>query len=369
MLNKKVNKISKKSRVLLVPLDWGLGHATRCIPLIKELQQLNCEVFIGAEKSVKSLLQHEFQQLIFIELPGYRVRYAKTGYWLPLKMIVQIPGILLHIIQEHYWLKKVKKNFKIDAIISDNRFGLYDKAIPSVYITHQLLIKTGNHFTEKIAQKIHYWFIKKFTHCWIPDFEHQPNIAGELSYSKNIPGNASFIGCLSRFEKIPSSIKKEGILVLLSGPEPQRSIFENIMLGQVASYTGKVLLVRGLPGADEKQINSGMDDHVTIKNHLPAAQLNEAINGAEWVICRSGYTTIMDLVKLGQKAILVPTPGQTEQEYLADYLMKEKFFFSIKQELFVLKDAIQKANQVNFSIPSFNMNRYKDEVKHFVESI
>ncbi len=369
MLNKKVNKISKKSRVLLVPLDWGLGHATRCIPLIKELQKLNCEVIIGAEKSVKSLLQHEFQQLIFIDLPGYRVSYSKTSFWLPLKIFVQIPGILLRIIQEHFWLKKVKKKFKIDAIISDNRFGLYLKATPSVYITHQLLIKTGNHFTEKFSQKIHYWFIKKYAHCWVPDFKEQPNVAGELSYPKKIPGNASFIGCLSRFEKPLSPIKKEGILVLLSGPEPQRSIFENILLSQLTGYTGKVLFVRGLPGANERQLESGQHNNLTFKNHLPAHQLNEAINAAEWVICRSGYTTIMDLVKLGQKAILVPTPGQTEQEYLADYLMKEKFFFAAKQETFVLKNALQKAGQSNFNIPSFNMEQYKQAIKMFVESI
>ncbi|MEO6232272.1 MAG: glycosyltransferase [Ferruginibacter sp.] len=369
MLNKKVNKISKKNRVLLVPLDWGLGHATRCIPLIKELQELGCEVIVGAEKSVKSLLQHEFQQLIFIDLPGYRIRYSKTSYWLPLKIMVQIPGIIFNITREHFWLKKVKKKFKIDAIISDNRFGLYLKATPTVYITHQLLIKTGSHFTEKIAQKIHYWFIKKYTYCWVPDFEEQPNLAGELSCPKKLPGNTSFIGCLSRFEKQPLTIKKEGILLLLSGPEPQRTIFENILLSQLNTYDGKILFVRGLPGKDEKLPEPGCCDNVTIKNHLPADQLNDAINAAEWVICRSGYTTIMDLVKLGQKAILIPTPGQTEQEYLADYLMKEKFFFAAKQDKFVLKDAIEMAGKFNFYIPSFNMNQYKKEVKLFVESI
>ncbi|MEO5891711.1 MAG: glycosyltransferase [Ferruginibacter sp.] len=372
MIEKKINKIAQKNNVLVVPLDWGLGHATRCIPLIRQFIANGCNVIIAAENATKSLLQHEFQQLTFIPFRGYRIGYSRNSNRLPFKILSQLPGLLLNVYREHKWLKKVVKNYSINAVIADNRFGLYYSGVPTVYITHQLLIKTGRNFTEKIAQRIHYWFIKKYTFCWVPDFEGVKNIAGDLSHPPNKPSNITYIGCLSRFEKTAPAGKKYDALILISGPEPQRSIFENLLLQQLPHYDGNILLVRGLPGTNEspeKVIGLSSRDRLTIKNHLSAEELNKALEQAELVISRSGFTSIMDFVKLQQKAILVPTPGQTEQEYLALHLMKQDIFFATSQDGFILTDALKQAADFPFTIPSFNMEQYKKVVDEFVRSL
>ncbi|MBC7890439.1 MAG: glycosyl transferase family 28 [Ferruginibacter sp.] len=373
MIDKIINKSSKKNCILLVPLDWGLGHATRCIPLIREFEANGCEVIIAAENPVKSLLQHEFQHLTFIPLKGYGIRYSVKSHWLPLKILSQLPRILHRIYKEHKWLKKVVKKYSVTAIISDNRFGLYHSHIPSVYITHQLLIKTGGTFSEKIARQIHGWFINKYTFCWIPDFEGMINIGGELSHPSIYPSNTKFIGCLSRFEKKAGFEKNNDLLIIISGPEPQRTIFEELLLPQLRQYKGKTLVIRGLPGIEENDKNAlginTANSHLVIKNHLSARELNDEIEQSALIISRSGYTTIMDLIKLKQKAVLVPTPGQTEQEYLAGHLMKQHFFFTTRQAGFILTDVLKQAAEFPFAVPFFDMDQYKKVVYQFVQTL
>ncbi|MEO6731200.1 MAG: glycosyltransferase [Ferruginibacter sp.] len=373
MISKNINKISKEKSILIVPLDWGLGHATRCIPLIKEFQAIGCNVIIAAEGAVKSLLENEFQQVIIIPCPQYRITYTKEKHWLALKILSQAPKILLAIYKEHMWVKKIVKKYSIDAVVSDNRFGLYQPGVPSVYITHQLLIKTGNYISEKILQKIHFGFIKKYTACWIPDFETTENIAGKLSHPAIPPINIGYIGGLSRFNKKEWAKNKYDLLIIISGPEPQRTIFEKILLHQLQQYNGKALLIRGLPGCKETKEKTTpattTNLELSIKNHLSAEHMTDAIESATMVISRSGYTTVMDLIKLKQKAILVPTPGQTEQEYLASYLMEQHFFYTTSQDGFLLSEALKNANDFNFIIPSFDMEQYKKVVKDFVQSL
>ncbi|MCW3092186.1 MAG: glycosyl transferase family 28 [Ferruginibacter sp.] len=373
MILKKINKSTKKRSILVVPLDWGLGHATRCIPLIKELLLNDCDVIIAAEKTTKSLLQLEFQHLTFIPLKGYHIHYSKKGNGLALTLLSQIPQILLAIYREHQWLKKVVKKYTINAILADNRFGLYHSSLPSVYITHQLLIKTGSRLSEQIAQKIHYWFIRKYSQCWVPDFEGTQNIAGELSHPSKLPPRTHYIGCLSRFEKIEGVQKKYDLLIMISGPEPQRTIFEKLLLIQLEHFQGKALLVRGLPLGDKKSNlpawTNAESSQVVIKNHLSATELNLVVQQADLVICRSGYTTIMDLAKLGQKAILVPTPGQTEQEYLATHLMKEQLFYAAAQEGFSLTAAIKNAAGFPLALTTPGMEQFKRTVYDFVQSL
>jgi len=341
--------------------------------LIKQFLANGCEVIIAGETTVTLLLEHEFQQLTFIPLRGYRIRYSKKRAWLPLTILAQIPGIILSIYREHKWIKKVVKKYAINAIIADNRFGLCHPGISSVYITHQLLIKTGINFTEKIIQKIHFWFIKKYTRCWVPDFEGNNNAAGELSHPLNYPSNVEYIGCLTRFEKKENLPKMYDLLILISGPEPQRTIFEKLILYQLQFYIGKAMLVRGLPGTIEKPENKPTltegSSQLVLKNHLTAPELNMAIQQSQMVISRSGYTTIMDLMKLQQSAILVPTPGQTEQEYLAGHLLKQHFFYTAAQSGFVLNDVLKKVDDFDFATPSFDMEQYKKVVREFVLSL
>lgn len=362
---KKFNTKNRKLRILVAPLDWGLGHTTRCIPIIREFQDQNCDVFIAAEGATEALLRSEFLNARFLSLRGYRIRYprhANLKFWL----LAQLPRLLLTSWRENRWLKKIIKEHNIDAIVSDNRFGLYNSQITSIYITHQLKIITGNRLTEKIAQKLHYYIIGKFNACWVPD-QHEGGLGGELSHPEKMPQNVKYIGPLSRFDRIPGLQKKYDLLVTLSGPEPQRSIFEKMILKDLKSINGSILLVRGLPGS--KKNISHDNAGVTIVNHLSAAELNLVMQQSHITISRSGYTTIMDLLKVGQKAILIPTPGQTEQEYLARYLQEKQIFMSAEQNKFSLCNALSELQNKDLHLPDIDMNQYKAVITEFVESM
>jgi uncharacterized protein (TIGR00661 family) len=363
--NNFITKLSKP-RILVAPLNWGLGHATRCIPIIKELIKQNCEVIIAADGTPYFLLKEEFPTTVFLRINGYNVQYSRNKKWLSSKLLLQVPKIIYSNWKENAWLKKTISEYRIDAVISDNRFGAHNKKIPSVYITHQLHIKTGNAFSERIAQKIHYHFIKKYSNCWVPDLEEN-GLAGELSHQANIPSNVLYIGPLSRFEKIKDVHIIYNLLISLSGPEPQRTIFEEMILNQLKTFEKKVLLVRGLPG-DYKKLQSDKES-IEIANHLSTEELNMVFQQSEMILSRSGYSTIMDLVELGKNAILVPTPGQTEQEYLAHYLMEKKYFYSVQQDNFSLETAIAQASSFPFINPVSSTGNYKKVISEFVLSL
>jgi uncharacterized protein (TIGR00661 family) len=360
-----------KKRVLLAPLDWGLGHATRCIPIVYDLIQQDVEVIIAAEGKIKVLLENAFPGYSFVFLKGYNITYSKAGLLLPLKLLVQLPKIFWRIYAENRWLKRIIKAYKIDAVISDNRPGLYHPAIPCIYITHQLKIKTGNNFTERLAQKIQYHFINKYTACWVPDNEAvENNFAGDLSHPKKLPKTpVKYIGTLSRFEKSIQE-KKYDLLFLISGPEPQRTVFENLALAQLKKFTGTALLVKGLPGTTiSEEMLDRADNKIKIVNHLGAGDLSKAIQQSNIVISRSGYTTIMDLIKLQQNAVLIPTPGQTEQQYLAGYLMDKKIFLSISQDNFSLGNVLKATSIFPFLNNGTDQNQYKEVVKKFIQHL
>ena len=252
-----------------------------------------------------------------IPLPGYNFRYAKLGALNKLATIFQVPKILIAIKREHRWLRDVFKKESFDLIISDNRYGFYNQTAYSVFITHQLQIQVpGNKWLQRILQKWNYYFINRFNECWIPDFKVEPNLAGELSHPEVLPKIVvRYIGLLSRFENIVVSTRKPvDILILISGPEPQRTILEEKIVDQLQKIKRSAIVVRGLP--EMKDVRESFNN-ISFFNHLPAQELNELMSNAQVVISRSGYSTVMDIVKLGKKSILVPTPGQTEQEYLA----------------------------------------------------
>ncbi len=367
MYFEKNNIPSKPFKVLLAPLDWGLGHATRCLPVIYELLQQKTEVWVAAEGSVKTLLQKELPQVNFLPLAGYKIHYSRSRFWFLPALLLQLPRIFFVIRYENRWLKKIIKAHNFNAVISDNRLGLYNKAVPCIYISHQLQIKTGNSFTNWLAQKAHYFFINKFTACWVPDNTVYPVLAGDLSHPKKLPQTpVAYIGPLSRLIKKQTPIKYS-LLVLLSGPEPQRTIFENILLPQLEIYTGKIVLVRGLPGSSS--VVNLTNKNIAWHNHLPAADLSAAMQQSEIIICRSGYTTVMDLIALRQKAIVVATPGQTEQEYLAAHLNKEKVFLAMPQKDFLIADAMIAAKKFPFSNINTNVNQHQKIIEQFIAAL
>jgi UDP-N-acetylglucosamine transferase subunit ALG13 len=341
MKDQKINNRYTKKRILICPLDWGLGHTTRCIPIIYALRGAGVEVICAGDYKAEIILKKEFPGLLFLPLKGYDIKYAASKRWFATKIISQLPSIVSAISYEHSWLKKVVAAHNIDAVISDNRPGLYHSVIPTVYITHQLFIETGFSWLNKIVQQVHYKYINRFTSCWVPDEADKENLAGKLSHPAVTPdAPVSYLGPLSRFKKEPA-IKGTELLVLLSGPEPQRTLFENILISQLKEYENEVILVRGLPG--EKEGKRHLPAHIRSFNHLPAEKLGQLIQESKMIVARAGYTTIMDLAILQQSAILVPTPGQGEQEYLAKNLTTQNIFYSCKQDGFILKDELNRA--------------------------
>jgi predicted glycosyltransferase len=330
--------LTKQKTILVCPLDWGLGHATRCIPIIQQFLNQNCNVIIGSSGSQKVLLQQEFPNLTFIDLNGYEVKYPKSGS-MALKMFLQLPKINTAIKEEHRWLAKIIDEHQIDLVVSDNRYGLWNKKIKSVLITHQVFVKAP--FGEWAIEKLLKRHFDNFDEIWIPDVDGKNNLSGDLSHKKSLSEKFKFIGVLSRFaeREIIESNTEFDFIAILSGPEPQRTIFENIILKQVENSNLKGILVRGLPESNEKlKIEN---EKLNIFNHLETSEILNYIQKSNVLISRSGYSTIMDLAALGKKAILVPTPGQTEQEYLADYHFKEGHFYSQIQHEFDLVKAIE----------------------------
>ena len=343
-------------KVLIAPLDWGLGHATRCIPIIKAMLNNGYTVIIAAEGAQANLLQNEFPNLAILPLKGYRVRYSKSKWVLPFKLLWQVPGLFQTIRYERNWLANTIKEHKIDLVISDNRYGLSSQTIPCIFITHQLTIKTPFRWLEKRIQLINYHYINHFTRCWVPDVLGGVTAAGKLSHPAFLPNTKiQYTGLLSRFQK-RGVTKKFNYCILLSGPEPQRSVLEKKIMNSLSKFNGKTLLVRGKPGSNEELT---VPENITVKNHLPGNELEEAILQSEYIICRSGYTTVMELISLQKKSILIPTPGQTEQEYLADWLQEKQFCIRMAQSDFTWDAAIEKAKTFPYqmlSLPIFNDN-------------
>ena len=301
-------------RILVAPLDWGLGHATRCIPVIRRLLHYGAVPILGADNGPLAILTAEFPTLEYVRIPGITVRYSESGNQL-WSMAKQFPGMLRSVQQEHALFEVSHGKLKLDAVISDQRSGIRSNALPSVLITHQVFPFTP--LAQSILRKINLRTIARFDRCWIMDEEASPGLAGELSHGAVMPRNSRYIGTQSRMAAMhkgpsESSGTKYSIVAVISGPEPQRSLLESILMEHMQRTSGEHLLVRGLP--DEKareQIKN-----ITRIGHMQSADLANAMLNSEMIVSRSGYTTLMDLAALGRSALIIPTPGQGEQIYL-----------------------------------------------------
>jgi len=337
--------------VLVAPLDWGLGHATRCVPLVHALTNAGYRVLIATDGPQEKLLKNEFPDLHFLKLPGYQIRYSRSRGWLPLKIIQQLPALLRIVHWEHRWLQDIINEHAIDLLISDNRYGLWSNKIPSVFITHQLTIKAPYSWLEKLIQRINYRYINRFTVCWVPDVEKEQGLAGVLSHPTKKPKlPVEYIGLLTRFQVQEAKNRKQ-VTVLLSGPEPQRTLLEEKIVEQAKQTQQPITLVRGLPAAKEKL---KLPSFIQQYNHLETTELQNLLLESEHVIVRSGYTSLMELMQLQIKTVLVPTPGQTEQEYLADILEEKGYVVQVTQEKFDLTKAIAKSRLHQYSFPALS---------------
>lgn len=315
----------------MAALNWGLGHATRCIPIINELQNHGFEPIIASDGQAGKLLKKEFPHLIYIELPSYNIQYSKKGSYLKWKLMMHSPHIINTIKEEKSFTKQLVKEYDLKGVISDNRLGVRSKKLKkNIFITHQLNVLSGN--TSFLTSYLHQSYIRKFEQCWVPDSESEKNLSGILGHPEEKPSNVRYIGPLSRLNKTDAP-QVYDYLVLLSGPEPQRSILEVLLLKEFKNTHLKILFIRGVISEDSLE-NQNPD--LNLKNYLYGNDLQEAINSSRYVISRPGYTTLMDLAKLEKKAFFIPTPGQDEQEYLAKRLKKLNIAPSCEQHEFSL---------------------------------
>lgn len=328
--------MEKQANILICPLEWGLGHAARMLPMARKLQTLNNKIFIGSGEKHLDLFRAEMDDITCITFPGFTPSYSRR-FPQYLVMLLQTPRLLYHIISEHNRLKKIIRDYDIDIIISDNRFGLWNKKVTSVYVTHMPLIPLPKtlRFLEFTGIILHRFIIRKYKYCFIPDLPGELNLTGRLSHRIKLPGNVRFIGILSRFSssdniKKPEKATPEHNIVILSGPEPQRGILKHKLTGLFKETEPGTIFLEGNPG---KETVTTKERNLTFINHLRTQEMGMMLRGSTSIISRSGYTTIMDLVSLNCSALLIPTPGQTEQEYLAEYLAEKGWFSTISQKM------------------------------------
>ncbi len=345
--------LKQQKNILIAPLDWGLGHATRCMPLIDLLIKKGHKVFIAGNGDSFYLLKEEYPYLSFYEFPGYNITYA-VGKNAAFHALMQTPKILKTIQKENKVVAEIIDKEKIDLIISDNRYGVRNTKVKSIFICHQIALQAPKFasFMNPVFLRLHLKQIQKFDALWIPDEENENNLSGKLSHDITFKIPTTYIGIKSRFlnfKNEQSFIEKIdfSILVVLSGPEPQRSFLENELKKKLQNIHAKILVVKGKTAEQKTEI----ENNITTINYLNTNDLYVALQKAKTIICRSGYSTIMDLAILGKKAILIPAEGQTEQEYLSKILSAKGFAVECKQDDLNIENALEKLKNIDgFSV-------------------
>jgi len=358
-----------KKRIFVSPLDWGIGHASRDVIIIKKLLEKGNEVILGGDGPSLKFLISEFPGLEVARIPSHRFFYSsRFPAWF--MILLQIPAFLNGILVEHHWLKKIIKANHIDLVISDARYGLWNRETTSVIITHQVKIRMPLLFKpfESLINHINLRALEKFYYHWIPDSHNEHNLSGLLSHQTKILTTSKYIGCISRFmdctKNLPA-VEQFEVLILLSGPEPQRSVFEKIVTAQLMKQNRRFIIIGGQ--IEEKQSGNNSLENNQLKKQsvsknctripfISGIELYSLLLSAKYIICRSGYSTIMDLAAIRKTAFLVPTPGQTEQEYLALYLQENGLFRFSDQKKFNLENSIKEMDEMGSVDFSFVQN-------------
>jgi UDP-N-acetylglucosamine transferase subunit ALG13 len=337
----------QQKKVLIAPLDWGLGHATRCIPVITAFIELGYHVTIATEGAHELILREAFPGLTFLRLKGYQIRYSKKADGFALIMIIQIPRILYNIFREFWWLYKTNRRQQFDLIVSDNRLGFFHFKTPSVFITHQLNLQTPYGWSTRWLQWIQYsWFKLFYDMVWVPDMEGDQNLSGILGnpiLKPSVP--VWYMNCLSRLKayatgSVDGQQPTHLFVGIVSGPEPQRSIFQEVLWVEGNGLYQPFKLIAGTAGQPN---NHAVSEFGSIVPHLGGPDLVKAIENAKYIISRGGYTSLMELIPLNKPLILVPTPGQTEQEYLAKRWQEKGWAIAYDQSAFHLEKALKDA--------------------------
>jgi hypothetical protein len=324
-----------KKRVLICPLNWGLGHAARCIPVAQELKRQGYYVDFASDGGPLELLRLEFPEAQLHPLPGYGITYPTNN--IVINVGRKMMNFFTAIREEHKAIQEIVMNGAYDIVISDNRFGCYTKHTYNIFITHQVNIMTPGGVLDPAVNVFNHHYIRKYDTCWIPDFPAAPGLSGRLGHDHNL-SEYRYIGAVSRFRRKILPVKYQ-LTAVLSGPEPQRTLLEQKLREQLPRFPFSTALVSGVISPDQSVRNDHLMDHFP---YLASEELNTLLLESEIIICRGGYTTLMDLVALGKKAICVPTPGQTEQEYLTQIHDVSRHFLRQDQDDLDLSEAMER---------------------------
>lgn len=332
-----LSTMTNRPTILYGILNWGLGHATRSIPIINKLLEYGFDVVICSDGLALDFLKREFPDLRAETLRGYNVKYRK-GMGQIWGLTSQLPKIYTAMKSEHRAVKRLVEKYQATAVISDNRLEFYHKDLPSVYITHQLKIIMP--LNTDFASALHHRFIRKFDVCWVPDFDGE-GISGKIGHELKPKIPVEYIGPCSRFtEPVSTKVAKEyRIAAILSGPEPQRTLLENKLFKELGKLEGKHILIRGT----DRSLKAEIPDNVEVKELVAADGIYDAISKSETTISRSGYSSLMDYYALKNHALLIPTPGQPEQEYLARFQLHKGRFGYVGQDYINLPEDLNKA--------------------------
>ena len=322
-----------KKKVLFAPLNWGLGHASRIIPLINKYENEGWEIILASDGMALRFLQETFPEKKCIDTQSKPLFYSKHALLIAHLWHI-LPAFFKNIHKDSDFVNRIVKEENIDLIVSDNRYGFRSSKVKSIIISHQLHLAFPTIFkwSQKIVQnRINRW-LNQFDECWVID-NKQHQLAGELSNTSYLKIPYQFIGLQSHLE-IKEMQKDIDFLIVLSGLEPQRSILETLILESFKDYSGEVIIV----GGNNK--NKVLSNHIRYIPLANSTNLNTLINRAKCVVSRSGFSSIMDLIKLNKKAILIPTPKQPEQEYLAQLHSENPLFTIAENNISSLKSKI-----------------------------
>lgn len=339
-------------KVLVAPLDWGLGHATRCVPVIREFLRQGAVVELAVVKSNAALLRQIFPNLRQHVAPSYNIVYPKHGYNMGLWLLKNGAHLSKVIRYEHQYAERMVERFHYDVLLSDNRFGFYSKKAKSIYMTHQRRIAFPPMFAafETTGILWHGAVMRHFDEVWVPDLPDAPGFAGSMSHVNLNPRPVKFVGALSRFRAPPPEGNSAlyNYVAVVSGVEPARSRFEKQLKQVLNKIEGRHAIIMGQPFLGLKSWTEGNIDFFT---HLEDDSFAKTVRSCKWVISRGGYSTVMDMAVLGAKCVFVPTPGQYEQIVLARELQKSGYAVSIDEQKLDAQELQKMTADANVMLP------------------
>jgi uncharacterized protein (TIGR00661 family) len=361
-------KYNVQMNIIYAVCSWGLGHATRSLPVIRKLLHENNTITIISNGRSLTLLRQELgEQANYVDIPDYPMLLSENARQFMAKSLVYWPVFIQRLEHGLRSLTRLLESVKCDLILSDGRYDMYNRKIPSFFISHQMRIMNPLriHMFETGSEIFNQFFFKRFTAAIIPDFK-EDSLSGDLSHNLRRINEQKlhYVGVLSDFKK---QKKKQDIdvFISISGPEPQRSMLEQHIMEQVETLQGTIVITLG----KSEVMHDYAKKHITIFSFLSKEKREDLLNRSKVIVSRSGYSTIMDLAVLGKKGLIIPTPGQIEQEYLAQYHMQKGTFFSVEQQNLDLLQNLKGVSQTTGITRSCSVEKSVEAIMNVISRV